>query len=69
MVNYNYNVLFYALLLLLFLFKSCDNVFENYLIFPCFLNQDCSFFLKKFLLFLFYFIIKLFMTSLWLKFG
>ena len=40
MINGNFNVMFYALLLFLYLFKSCDNVLENYLIF---LNQDCLF--------------------------
>ena len=65
MVNYNYNVPFYALLLL-FLFKSCDNVFENYLIFPCFLNQDCSFFFLNF--YYLYFILgvnALFIPTFW----
>ena len=39
MINGNFNVMFHALLFL-FLFKGCDNVLENYLIF---LNQDCLF--------------------------
>ena len=38
MINGNFNVMFYALLL--FIFNSCDNVLEDYLMF---LNQDCLF--------------------------